>query len=68
MDVNIGTSDEEIFVKVGVSLPTPQQERYKKKFIEHQKNFDWYYVDIPSLDTSFIMHNLPLKDGSNSIK
>jgi len=39
VDVNIGITNEERLVKVGVSLPTPPQERYKNKFIVNHKNF-----------------------------
>ena len=68
VDVNIGTSDAQRLVKVGVALPIPQQERYKNKFIENQKKFAWSYADMSSLDPSFVMHNLPLKEGAKPIK
>jgi len=67
VDVNISTSDQERFLKVGISLPIPQQERYKNKFIKCNKNFAWSYYDMPSLDLSFFIHNLPLKKGAKPV-
>jgi len=48
--INIGTSDDERLLQIRASLPLPQQERYKNKFIEHSKNFAWSYDDMPGLD------------------
>lgn len=35
--VNNGIFDEQRLVSIGATLPTPQQERYRNKFIEHFK-------------------------------
>jgi len=61
IEINIGTSDQEKIIKIGVNDNTQQQERYKNKFIECSENFACSYSNIPSLYLYFIMHILPLK-------
>lgn len=39
VNVNVRTIDEQILVQSREVLPTPQHERYKYKFIEHEKSF-----------------------------
>lgn len=68
IDINIGTSDQEMLIKIRASLPILQKERYKNKFIECQKNFSWSYSNMPNLDTYFVMHSIPLKNDAKLVK
>jgi len=60
--------DDERLLQIEATLPLTQQERYKNKFFENSNNFAWSYDDIPRLDPSFIMHNLPFIKGIKPIK
>ena len=38
------------------------------KFLEYSKNISWSYDDMPRFYPLFIIHNLPLKEGTKLIK
>ena len=49
-DVNIGSEDDPMILKIGTSLCPEEEERLTKFLKQHGEVFAWTYEDMPGLD------------------
>ena len=59
--VNLGTEDKKREVKIGTALFAQVRQGLVKLFHECKDMFAWSYQDMPGLDESVAMHQLPIK-------
>jgi hypothetical protein len=62
MECNIGTGKEPKFVKLSSSLTGKKRVEYAELLKEFPDVFTWTYEYLITYDTTFIEHNIPLKE------
>jgi hypothetical protein len=67
-DHNIGTEQEQIYIKLFKFLPVDQKFKYIDLFKEFTEAFSWSYEDLKTYDTSIVHHRIPLKVGYKPFK
>ena len=60
--VNLGSEEDPKEVRVGTSLSAEQKDALLELLKEFVDVFAWSYQDMPGLDTSIVMHKLPIKE------
>jgi ribonuclease HI len=67
-DVNIGTKEKPMIVKIFKSLPPEQKLKYIELFKEYADVFAWGYEDLKSYDTSIIQHRISIKEDKKPFR
>ena len=66
--INLGTKDDKKEIKIGTLIGKNVREDLIKLLHEYKDVFAWSYQDMPGLDTSVVVHKLPLKPECKPVK
>ena len=66
--INFGTSDQPKEIRIGTSLSPDERSRLINLLKSYLDVFSWSYEDMSGLDTSIVLHHLPILPHARPVK